>query len=487
MSWLDNAIGWLSPERGYKRLRAGQAFNALRGYEAAKNSRRTEGWNTTTSSANAEIGPGLTTMRDRSRQQIRDNPYASHAIESLVANLVGTGIMPQCKAKKNKKRIEQLAKVWMKNCDAEDQMDFYGIQAVVVRAVKESGECIVRFRPRKQKDQSIVPLRLQVLEADFLDHQKVQSLDSGYIIQGVEFNNQGERVAYWLYDQHPGEVSTVYRNYTSQRVPAEEILHIYEKKRPGQVHGVPANASSINRMRELDEYQDAHLVLKKVEACNVGFITQPDAASMLTIGNTKADDKGNIIEYFEPGKVNYLRPGEDVRFNDPSSGAGLSDYVGEHNHAIAAGHHMTYEQMTGDLSSVNFSSIRAGTLEFRRVAEQFQWQCFVPFFLDPVWKKFIDMAVISGFLNTPDYDVEWSTPKWDYVNPQQEVNADISAVEAGFISRSEVIRRRGYDPEIVDAELAEDKARLDALGIVLGSPKDQVMQQPPDLNQSATE
>ncbi|NJL19359.1 MAG: phage portal protein, partial [Bdellovibrionaceae bacterium] len=66
--------------------------------------------------------------------------------------------------------------------DADGQLDFAGIQALVARTVVESGECLVRFRLRRPGDGLAIPLQLQVLEPDFLDHTKTQKTDTGYII-----------------------------------------------------------------------------------------------------------------------------------------------------------------------------------------------------------------------------------------------------------------------------------------------------------------
>jgi len=66
------------------------------------------------------------------------------------------------------------------------------------------GECIVRFRQRRPGDGIDVPFQLQVLEPDYLDHNKTLSLDTGTIIEGVQFDKIGRRVAYWMFGNHPG-------------------------------------------------------------------------------------------------------------------------------------------------------------------------------------------------------------------------------------------------------------------------------------------
>jgi lambda family phage portal protein len=140
--------------------------------------------------------------------------------------------------------------------------------------------------------------------------------------------------------------------------------------------------------------------------------------------------------------------------------------------AIAAGLGITYEQLTGDLERVNYSSIRAGLLEFRRRCEQFQHQVMVFQFCRPVWRAWIEAAVMAGAINARDYarnrdaylDVEWRPPSWDWVDPLKDMNAEVVAVRAGFKPRSAVINGMGYDEEDVDRRIAADNARADSYG-----------------------
>ncbi|MCL5743709.1 MAG: phage portal protein, partial [Acidobacteria bacterium] len=116
--------------------------------------------------ANTEIGASLISLRNRSRDLLRNNPYASKAIAELVGNTVGTGIVPQ--AKTGTPELDRIIDgEWLyfaENCDPGGQLDFYGMQALIVRTTAESGDGIVRFRPRLPQDNFRVPLQLQVLE-----------------------------------------------------------------------------------------------------------------------------------------------------------------------------------------------------------------------------------------------------------------------------------------------------------------------------------
>jgi lambda family phage portal protein len=281
MNWLDRTIGFVAPATALSRARHRAAIAMLaRNYEGARVGRRTEGWVVAGTSANAEIGTALSRLRDRSRDLVRNNPYAAKAVQAVVSNLVGTGILPRARSA-HAGVNDQADRLWARfaeSCDADGLTDFSGLQALIVRAMAESGECLVRIRDRRIEDGLPVPLQLQLLEPDHLDAGKTGDLaNGGFVVQGVEFDALGRRRAYWLYPVHPGEVAMFRRaTLASQPIPASSVLHLFDHLRPGQVRGVPWFAPVILKLRDLDEYDDAELLRKKIEACFAAFVTGSD-------------------------------------------------------------------------------------------------------------------------------------------------------------------------------------------------------------------
>ncbi len=470
MNLLDRAIGLVAPAAALRRAqaRAGLAMLA-RAYEGARIGRRTEGWVVAGTSANAEIGTAIARLRDRTRDLVRNNPYAAKAVQAVVSNLVGTGILPRARSgdAKGNAAADQLWARFAETCDADGLTDFSGLQALIVRAMVESGECLVRIRERRIEDGLAVPLQLQLLEPDHLDAGKTDELPGGgFVVQGVEFDALGRRRAYWLYPVHPGEVAMFRRAaLVSQPVPAASVLHLFDRLRPGQVRGVPWFAPVILKLRDLDDYDDAELVRKKIEACFAAFVTGSDDEE--TLGRASADADCRRVESFEPGMIEYLAPGKDVKFATPSHAGGYAEYMRVQLHAIAAGVGLTYELLTGDLSQVNYSSIRAGLLEFRRRMEALQWQLLVPGLCRPVWQRFVATGQAIGALPEGTIDAEWTAPRFEAVDPLKDIQADILAVRAGLMTLKEAIARQGYDPAHVLAEIGATNAELDRLGIVL--------------------
>jgi len=147
VSWLDRAIASVAPRTATRRVLARQAFEGLaRSYEGAARGRRTEGWHAPGSSADAEIGRAGALLRDRMRDLVRNNPHAAKAVSVLVNNIVGAGIMPRAASGDAAldREVDRLFEIWARDCDADGQLDFYGLQTLICREMVEAGEVLVR-------------------------------------------------------------------------------------------------------------------------------------------------------------------------------------------------------------------------------------------------------------------------------------------------------------------------------------------------------
>ena len=64
---------------------------------------------------------------------------------------------------------------------------------------------------------------------------------------------------------------------------------------------------------------------------------------------------------------------------------------------------------------------------------------------------------------------EWAPPRFEIVNPLQDVQADLLETRAGFASPQQMIAKRGYDPAAVIEEWAAHAEATDALGLIFDS------------------
>lgn len=458
-------------------------------YEGATVSRRTIGWNPGNDSVNSALFGAGDTLRARSRDMIRKNAWANNGSEVFVSESIGTGIKPQSQHPDpdTKAFLQKLWTQWTDYCDANGTSDFYGLQALAVREMMEGGEVFIRIRYRRPSDGFKVPLQLQLLESEHCPLTYNEVLSSGNIVRaGIEFNQIGQRVAYWLYPVHPGEMNPGVYNNIPVRVPASQIIHLFRPLRAGQLRGEPWLSRALVRLYDYDQYTDADLMRKKVAALFAAFVTEVNAddppvpdqklPNFASDGQYPLPEPGVSFTGLEPGTIQKLRPGEDVKFADPATtGTGFKDFNTACLREISAAIGVTYEQLTGDLTGVNYSSIRAGLLTFRRRIEQLQHAVIVFQFCRPVWQTFLESAVFAGVIKARLYardqdlylDVNWITQGWQWVDPQKEMNAAKDSVRNGFTSTTKVVASQGYDIEDIFNEIARENEMADKLGLVL--------------------
>ena len=467
-------MGWLS---AFRRRGTGGPVAVRARLEGAMSQRRLRGWQPPLENINSLIASGGPRLLARSRELVVTNGYAANACEAFASNLVGDGIKPSSLIEDPalRDRVQRLWLAWTDEADADGLTDFYGLQAMVAREMFVAGECFVRLRPRRAEDGLLVPIQLQLLQSEMLPFEKTEAAANGNRIRcGIEFNAIGRRVAYHFRRRHPGD-STDQGMVTPEtvRVPAEDVLHIYRPIDAGQIRGLPHVAPAMVRLFLLDQYDDAELDRKKTAAMFAGFITKTAPEEQL-MGEIEATDDSGATVSLEPGTLQVLLPGEDVKFSSPADvGGGYEAFQYRTLLSVSASLGLPYHLVTGDVRQANYSSLRAELVEFRRRVEQLQHGVIAHQLCRPVWARWLETAVLAGALDFPDFarsparyrPVNWIPPRWDWVDPLKDIQAQVLAMEAGIISRRKVVEATGYDVEEIDRENAADAKRAADMGL----------------------
>lgn len=441
---LSRIKSWLSGTRTYQAAQGGRRGSSLKTMHHPLQS----------------IAAARGTLAARARYLAANNPLAASGVEAWVSALVGTGVKGQAKATGPLRNTLNLSfENWTDDADADGTTDFYGMQALIVRRVVIDGEALAIF----VQDGDV--LQVRVIEAEQLDASYTANLTNGnVVVQGVEHDATGRRVAYHVFDRPAAMDYASTRQRT--RYPASEVMHVFRREVPGQVRGISWFAPVVVRLADLDGWRDAQMVRQRMAAMLAGFIVSTDGSASPMDGEQSGS---NVVGGFEPGTLQYLEPGQDIRFSDPAKiGQEVIDFADITEREIAVGLGLPDYLLSGDLSDVNYSSIRAGMVEFRRRVEALQHSLLAFQFLRPVWRRWATLEVLSGRVQAQvaaALPVSWITPKVHWVDPAKDVRAEVEAVAAGLMSRREAVAARGIDIEALDAEIAADKARADGLGL----------------------
>lgn len=483
---LDRAIAAVAPRWGMRRAHA-RAVTAH--YDAASVGRRASSIVAARTDADA-AARARQRMAWYGRDLVRNTPFATRCQAVIAGGIVGDGILPKVVVKHPDLNDSAVKKMRLRGLDLierhldttaidrQGRQNFYGLQRLVANTVVDAGECLVRIW-RDHPDAGALPMQLDVLEPDYLDDSKFGWLaDGGEIRDGIEYDAEGRRVAYWLYPEHPGgDWSPGTLRGSSQRVPAADVLHIYRQDRPGQMRGVTWFAPVMRRLQDLADHEDAQLMRQKIAACFAAF---------------RVHGQGGGADSFtelSPGMIYDLGEDEDVKFSTPPTVEGYDEFTRSVLRSVAAGMGITYEALTGDLGQVNFSSARMGRLEMDQNISGWQWLMIIPQMLDPIAGAFVEAwAGLDGGemvrQGLPDdiwlhIRLEWQPPRKVIVDPTREITALADAVRAGFASRQQVVRQLGVDPERLLDEIAQDQADARKLGVIFDSDPGSGAGQPP--------
>ena len=181
LNFIDKTIAFFSPESAVNRLKHRSTLALISGYNGGSTSRQAlRNWNPYAGDANADSVYDLPTLRSRSRDLARNAPIGGAALNTVVSNVIGTGLSMQSnpdakylgwsdeQANEWKREVESEWVLWCSSleCDATRSMNFYGLQSLALRSMLESGD-VFALTPALKRNNPY-SLAIQLIEADRL-------------------------------------------------------------------------------------------------------------------------------------------------------------------------------------------------------------------------------------------------------------------------------------------------------------------------------
>ncbi len=476
MAWYDRLTGRTRKKKIPK----------IRKYQGANTGRLFSDFMQTSTSADREIKDQLRLLRDRSRDLARNDSYVQRYLHLMQSNIVGSnGIRLSMKARNDdgsldlvaNRIIEQQWRNWCKlgSCTTNGRLSFIDCQKLFIESLARDGEVLVRHV--KSRD-SEFGYKIEFLEADHLDEKKNEDAkgSGNKIKMGVELNQSQKPIAYYLFKNHPFD--NTHQSTTQHiRVNADELIHAYIPQRPEQNRGVPFTASAMANIKLLNGYLEAEIVAARTAASKMGFFVSGDGDQYVGDGE---DDEYVPIMNAEAGTFEQLPSGMDFKEFDPSHPtSAFEPFTTQVLRSIASGLNISYHALTNDLSSVNYSSLRAGALEDREMYRLYQ-RFTIDHFVRPVFEKWLEMAISSGAISTsPSTNQPLPISRYDkfalaanfiprsfsWVDPQKEMMASISGMQSGLVTFQDVQANYGRDVEELFEQHEREQKLAEQYGI----------------------
>ena len=480
---LDKAIAAISPEKGYRRAMARTALSVLNNgtgygnYGASRTSRSMRSWRVGGGSAKEDIEDNLEILRKRSRDAYMGIPLATGAIKTLRTNVVGSGLVPtpqvdadylhlsEEKADQLQAQIAREFSLWADStaCDAGGMDNFWRLQTLAFTSFLMNGDVFaaVQFRERPNWPYA---LQLRLIEADQvcspdrtdrLAPGKVNGKSVFQIVQGVETNEAGEIVAYWVANRHPLEYENpVPLQWT--RVEAHDpetgepnILCVTQRERAGQRRGVPLLAPALPTLKQMGRYTDAELSAAIVSSCATLFIQRDGQSDMAPFGEDPPDKADNpdtpadeLAINLSPAAVFDLAPGEKANLIDPKHPTTTYDgFMMAMSNQVATCVEIPSEVLYKKFSS-NYSASRGALNEFWRTCGTLR-DSFADDFCQPTYERWFAEAVARGRINAPGFfddpavakaymGCTWNGPARTNLDAKKEIEAAILRMDKGI-------------------------------------------------------
>lgn len=471
------------------------------GYNAGSSSRQAlRNWNPYAGDANADAILDLPTLRARSRDLARNAPIGGAALNTVVSNVIGTGLSMQSnpdakylgwdddQANEWKREVEAEWALWCNSldCDATRTMTFYGLQALALRSMLESGD-VLALTPAIKRG-SPYSLSIQLIEADRISNKNYSS-DTANNIAGITLDSNGAPVKYSVTKQHPGSIQRTSLEWIELeaygRNGRRNVLHLFDKRRPGQVRGIPYLAPVIEHLKQLARYSEAELQAAVVSAALAIFVKMDaDAFSSLFDGDTSAKYinaatswNGTVPTDLDGhGKAVNLLPGESIEA--PALGrpnVNYDPFFLSMLKQIGPALEIPFEVLVKHFSS-SYSASRAALLDFWRIV-RVRRDFMATNFCEPIKELWFEEAVSLGRIQAPGFfsdprirqaytRVAWIGDSPGSIDPQKEVNAAKERINLGISTREkESIAYDGGDWEANHTQLAKEHGMREEAGL----------------------
>lgn len=468
-----------------------------RRFAAAKVSSLNTGWATQPVVPNYDVKQSIRTLRARAREAVQNNGHFKRHLGRIRQNVVGQkGLQLQCRAMMPNKRggkqrlnqplnsaVELAFWKWSTNpafASVSGRMNFKRIQKLAITQLKKDGEILARI----EKADNPFGMSVRMLNCDYLDemYNEIRP-DGNRVIMSIEINSDWKPVAYWLTTPTSNITFAPDRERKRIRVPAEEIIHaFYVVDDEEQVRGITSFHAAMVHAKHLHGYAESVIVGARAGASQVMVLKED-----LPTTDIENDPRTACYDGLEPEQIAEMRSNPKIELSPGSvaripAGMDIASWKPDQpnqNHPEfykslfmdeATALETMYYALSGDMSSVNFSTARFGREEEKEVWKDDQ-DFLADFFCTPIFHAWLKSAWLHGAitLSAREFDdlqfPNWRGRGWAYIQPEKDIAATKDAIGAGLKTLSSAIEEQGEDFEEHLETIKRDDELLKKFGL----------------------
>lgn len=465
--------------------------NQSRAFNAARIDRLTASFLATSVSINQELRADLDKIRARCRHIRKNNDLGKKFSNMVNINVVGPNgfhlyarseSAPNVQDKTDNDAIEKYFKKWCRAgvCEITGRMSFTDLVRSAAIGMTSDGEFLIRMIKGRAANNEF-NFAIQVIDVDRIDtnYNLAASTSQNMVRMGVEINSVGRPVALHIFTAHPNDGANSSR--MRERVPIEDLLHKYIVEDAEQYRGTPWMAPVVLTMHHLGEFEQSGMLAARKGADTLGFFVSPDGTAP-SIDGRSADNEA--IEVSVPGMYDTLPEGYDFKpYESKYPDAMMEQFTKGFLRRISSGLNVSYPSLASDPSGVNFSSLRAFSIEERDAWMALQtW--FIEHLMTPIYEHWLAMSLLSGAIKLPSGSPlpasklekfkahHWQGRRWQWVDPAKDIKASRDSVRSGVASPQMIAAQNGVDVEDVLEDIARFEKQAKAAGVTIVSYSD---------------
>jgi len=452
------------------------------GYSHGGASRRqtwAEKYDATSYSAKSDIEENRKTLRERTRDLAMNAPIGTAAVNVTRTNVVGAGLVPKPKidyeflgisqeeAMTLQQKIKKEFDLWASGtfCDANDQHSFYELQQIAFADWLKNGEEFALIQYEDEQEYMPYQLRIKLIEADRVCSPgsmnaeyfgyDITKKDGNVIMNGLELDQKGKVVAYWISSTFPGEHSNTKRQTWTRvakrgnKTGNQNILHVFNAERAEQYRGVPFLAPVIHIIKQMTRYTEAEVMAAVVNSMFALFVTTETGNDMGGFGGVDEEDDMTPASRDDDdhiklgtGTVSFLKDGESIQAVESAHpGGNYGNFIESMAMQVGAALEIAPEVLLKKFNA-SFSASKGAINEtWKSFTMRRKW--FVNDFCQQIYDMWFSEAVAKGRISAPGYFLDpmiakaytkatWNGTAQGYLNPVAEVNAAVTRIQNGL-------------------------------------------------------